>query len=125
MAEIFNILDDNGISILNISIATRKTIDQVNTDSAPITPDELDIYTQADSADKIIIVTAAGNDSLPQPAASAGLPVLFPELKTHYVTTVTVDETGEIGELSNYCGLAYETCIAAPVEWCTKPLQRP
>ena len=116
IVEVFDILDDNNIDILNISLASRKTIDQVDADSAPITPERLEIYKQENRADKIIIVTGTGNNSLPQPAGSAGLPVLFPELKTHYVATVIVDETGEIGELSNYCGLAHETCIAAPVD---------
>ena len=114
MAEVFDILDDNGIDILNISLGSQKSIDQVDADSAPITPENLEIYKQENRADKIIIVTATGNDSLPQPSSSAGLPVLFPELKTHYVATVTVNENGEIGGLSNHCGLAHETCIAAP-----------
>ena len=116
LPEIFNILDDNDISILNISIALRKTIDQFDVDTIPVSQNTLEIYKQENRADKIIIVTGTGNDSLPQPAGSAGLPVLFPELKTHYVATVIVDENGEIGELSNYCGLAHETCIAAPVD---------
>ena len=116
LAEVFDILSDNGIGILNISLGSQITIDKVDTDTVPVPQNTLSIFRQENRADKIIIVTSTGNDSLSQPAATAGLPVLFPELKTHYVATVIVDENGEIGELSNYCGLAHETCIAAPVD---------
>ena len=44
----------------------------------------------------------------------SGLPVRFPELKEVLIAVVAVDSNGDIASFSNRCGIAWESCIAAP-----------
>ena len=115
IAEIMDIAREENIRILNISISSGDRIDEHESlDTVPIHQTKIDSYKQTGHDDKIIIVTATGNDSYPQPTSSAALPVFVPELKGHYIATAATHEDGSIGELSNHCGQAAEWCIAAP-----------
>ena len=115
IAEIMEIVREENIRILNISISSGDRIDEHESlDTIPIHQIKIDAYKQTGHDDKIIIVTATGNDSYPQPTSTAALPVFVPELKGHYIATAATHEDGSIGELSNHCGQAAEWCIAAP-----------
>ena len=48
------------------------------------------------------------------PSVVAGLPVRFPELRANNIAVVAIDQDGSIAEFSNRCGIAWESCIAAP-----------
>ena len=76
-------------------------------------------------ADKVIIVWAAGNagsstlsnGQTPQhdsPNLWAGLGAYFPELQRNTIAVVALDEDGSIASYSNRCGIAKNSCIAAP-----------
>ncbi|MGR3984484.1 MAG: S8 family serine peptidase, partial [Gammaproteobacteria bacterium] len=65
-------------------------------------------------ADKIIVVWAAGNNSESAPALTAGLGVDFPELQSHVLAVVAVEQDGIIADFSNRCGAAKNFCLAAP-----------
>ena len=81
--------------------------------------------TGTDDADKNILVWAAGNagnERLPDgtapdsssPEINAGLGVVFPELRSHVLAVVALDQDGGIASYSNYCGIAQSFCVAAP-----------
>ena len=115
LPEIINTAHEENIRILNISIGSGDRADDYNSlDAVPVPEIELNAYLQADNENKIIIVRGAGNDSYPHPSSDAALPHFVPELSGHYIATVTTNEDGTIGELSNHCGLAADFCIAAP-----------
>ncbi|MGR3913527.1 MAG: S8 family serine peptidase, partial [Gammaproteobacteria bacterium] len=68
-------------------------------------------------ADKIIIVRGAGNDGSAystSPALTSGLGVHFPELRSHVLAVVAVDQDGVLSNFSNPCGSAKDFCLAAP-----------
>ena len=48
------------------------------------------------------------------PAVFAGLPVRFPELRENLIAVVAVDRNGDIASFSARCGIARDSCIAAP-----------
>ena len=50
------------------------------------------------------------------PGVLAGLPARFPELKANHIAVVAVNQKKEITFFSNRCGIAWESCIAAPGE---------
>ncbi|GGF00687.1 S8 family serine peptidase [Stappia taiwanensis] len=61
-----------------------------------------------------VYVWANGNDGLPSVSLEAGLPVLAPELKGHWIAVAALERTGEIAPYSNRCGIAATWCISAP-----------
>ena len=76
-------------------------------------------------ADKTIIVIAAGNNGsqrLPDgsparkdsPNVFAGMGAHFPELQSHILAVVALDQDGTIASYSNHCGIAKAFCFAAP-----------
>lgn len=65
---------------------------------------------------KTIWVFPTGNRSKSNPDTEGYLPVHFPELRSHVVAAVAVDETGVIADYSNRCGNAGDFCIAVPGE---------
>lgn len=78
-----------------------------------------------DDADKNILIWAAGNAGgrllasgetadTDSPEISSGLGVVFPELRSHVLTVVALDQDGEIADYSNHCGIAKSFCLAAP-----------
>ena len=78
------------------------------------------------NADKSIFVWAAGNSGgLTDPSTMAapnhatphllaGLSLHFPELQSHSLAVVALDQNGTIAGYSNRCGSAASFCIAAP-----------
>lgn len=68
------------------------------------------------AAAKTIWVFPTGNRSKSNPDTEGYLPVHFPELRSHVVAAVAVDESGVIADYSNRCGNAGDFCIAAPGE---------
>ncbi|MGR3915135.1 MAG: S8 family serine peptidase, partial [Gammaproteobacteria bacterium] len=78
-------------------------------------------------ADKIIFVWGAGNSGpssgmdlgIPpstSPGLWAGLGAVFPELQSHVLAVVAVDQQGVIEDYSTPCGAAQNFCLAAPAE---------
>ncbi len=76
-------------------------------------------------ADKTIIVMSAGNNGsqrLPNgsparkdsPNVFAGMGAYFPELQSHVLAVVALDQDGTIASYSNHCGIAKAFCFAAP-----------
>ena len=115
--EIMAVARTENIRILNISTASTTFIDEHEIlDTIPVSKSQINAYIQADQEDKIIIVTATGNDTYTQPTSSAGVPVFVPELRNHYIATITTQENGTIGKLANHCGIAADWCIAAPTD---------
>ena len=39
---------------------------------------------------------------------------MIPEIQGHSIAVVSIDESGEISDFSNRCGVAQDYCIAAP-----------
>ena len=81
--------------------------------------------TGKDHADKNIVVWAAGNAGgrrleggtaaiFDSPEISPGLGVAFPELRSHVLAVVALDQDGTIAGYSNHCGIAKSFCLAAP-----------
>ena len=50
------------------------------------------------------------------PAVMAGLPARFPELRANLIAVVSVNSNGDISGFSARCGIARDSCIAAPGE---------
>ena len=61
-----------------------------------------------------IIVFAGGNSQFTDPSPEAGLPYLFPELRSTWVAVVAVNNSGDKPNYTNRCGVAADWCIAAP-----------
>ena len=68
----------------------------------------------AAKASNLLTVFAAGNSSLSDVSVMAGIPVLMPEYAGHILGVVAVDDTNTIADFSNRCGIAKDTCLAAP-----------
>ena len=121
LGQIFTDARAAGTRILNISLGHGRHVTENDTaDTADFNPITATAFTQSGFDDKIIIVTGTGNDSHPQPQASAAIPLYVPALKGHFIATAVAREDGSIGSLSNHCGLAADFCIAAPTE--AKPI---
>ncbi len=76
-------------------------------------------------ADKKIVVWAAGNAGgrsdlngvaarFDSPELLSGMSAYFPELQSHVLAVVALDQDGEIADYSNRCGIAKDFCLAAP-----------
>lgn len=61
-----------------------------------------------------LMVFAAGNESKKQPGIMAALPQYLPELESHYLSVVGVDDGKNLSEYSNHCGVSKNWCVAAP-----------
>ena len=100
----------------------------------------INAFKQSGSSSKTVFIWAAGNsngDDCDQndfpashqglcenghvnavsPGVLAGLPARFPELRTNHIAVVAVDQNGDIASFSNRCGIAADSCIAAPGEY--------
>ncbi len=76
-------------------------------------PNLLAAFRAAVTAGKVIVF-AAGNSGLNNPEGEGGLPYLFPELTSLWLTAVSVNPTGTIPTYSDRCGVAAAYCLAAP-----------
>lgn len=74
---------------------------------------EIDAYRRAAAADRVVVF-AAHNASLPNPAPRAGLPFHAPDLQPYWLAVVAIDQAGSIASYSNRCGVAAAWCLAAP-----------
>ncbi len=99
-------LRDN-VDIFSFSFSVAVSIDQFNDRSElfAVVPLELD--------DSFLYAASGGNDrALTSVSATAGLPVLMPELRDNYVAVVGINAAGVLH--SAPCGIAADWCIAAP-----------
>lgn len=62
----------------------------------------------------LISVYAAGNGEGGESSVTAGLPLLLPELRGHWVSVVALGDDGLIADYSSQCGIAMNWCLAAP-----------
>ncbi|MGR3915158.1 MAG: S8 family serine peptidase, partial [Gammaproteobacteria bacterium] len=106
-----------GATIVNHSITVGERIDGYDPDDVrkyfKHTAAELAQESTPD-ADKIIIVWAADNYENASPGLWAGLGAVFPELQSHVLAVVAVDQGGVIADFSSRCGSAKGFCLAAP-----------
>ncbi|MGB0342151.1 MAG: S8 family peptidase [Parvibaculales bacterium] len=63
---------------------------------------------------KAIHVWAAGNNAAPQITVSSAWPVLFPDLAGLGIAVAGLGDDGDLGLVSNACGVAAAHCLAAP-----------
>lgn len=122
------------IDFLNLSLTVQGLIERYGEAvlREPMKP-LVAVMAQADSAEKLVFVWAAGNShgNTCDPAldecvdgrvaASSvsllpGLAARFPELKPQTVAVVAIGRDGGIADFSNRCGIAEDYCLAAPGE---------
>jgi len=61
-----------------------------------------------------LLVFAAGNESRSEVSSTAGLPYLFPELESQWITVASSDSSNMLSSFSNRCGIAANFCLTAP-----------
>lgn len=61
-----------------------------------------------------LLVFAAGNESRSEVSSTAGLPYLFPELESQWITVASSDSSNVLSSFSNRCGIAANFCLTAP-----------
>jgi subtilase-type serine protease len=62
----------------------------------------------------LVSVHAAGNGRGGQASVAAGIPLLLPELRDHWVSVVALGKGDRIEAYSSQCGVAMSWCLAAP-----------
>ena len=126
---------DRRVDILNLSFSYHGLISRYTEDNLRASlPQTLAVLAQGDAAEKAILVWAAGNlNGFPcQPGAAdcangrldagsvtvlPGLTARIGELQGHSVAVVALGlDGGRIADWSNRCGIAADSCIAAPGE---------
>ncbi|CAJ2376716.1 MAG: putative Autotransporter [Arenicellales bacterium IbO2] len=119
---------DAGAGVINFSFGTAGLIDRYDEDEVRKRfkhTAAMFAQSNVDDADKLIVVWAAGNAqgrNYPNGARVeatsvellSGLGAYFPELQSHVLAVVSVDQNGEISSFSNRCGIAKSFCLAAP-----------
>ena len=134
------------LDFVNASFGFRSIIDMYSeSDLTSNLDNTVNALKQSGSSSKTVFIWAAGNsngDSCEKshfpaghqklcvngkvnavsPGVLAGLPARFPELRENLIAVVAIrkngenGENGEIASFSNRCGIAWESCIAAPGE---------
>ena len=126
------------LDFVNASLGFRSIVDMYSkSDITSNLGNHINAIKQSGSSSKTVFVWAAGNahgdpcdeNDFPtghkdlcdngrvnavSPGLLAGLPARFPELRANHIAVVAVDRNEEIAFFSNRCGIAWETCIAAP-----------
>ena len=126
------------LDFVNASFGFRSIIDMYSeSDLTSNLSNTVNALKQSGSSSKTVFVWAAGNSNgddcdendfparlrnfcvngkvnAVSPGVLAGLPARFPELRENLIAVVAIDENGDIAEFSNRCGIAWESCIAAP-----------
>jgi subtilase-type serine protease len=74
---------------------------------------QIDVFKRAVALDSVIVFST-GNEYQSQPNTQAGLPYYAPELARNWLAVTAVDQSGEIVDYANRCGLASAWCLAAP-----------
>ena len=122
------------VDILNLSFGYRGLIDRYTEQELRASYGAtIAALAQADAAEKVILVWAAGNShgdacdpsdsgycrdqtlDAVSPGILAGLPAFIEELRGHSIAVAALSPAGgEIASFSNRCGIAADFCIAAP-----------
>lgn len=103
-----------GIRIFNNSWGSAWDVTQASvTDAENHLGVELDAYRRAVEADAVL-VWSAGNAHFANAELYAGLPYLFPELKSNWIAVASVDQALELSSFSSACGVAAMWCVSAP-----------
>ncbi len=126
------------LDFVNASFGFRSIIDMYSeSELASNLGNLINALKQSGSSSKTVFVWAAGNangdtcDETDFPASHrnlcdngqvdavspgvlAGLPARFPELRENLIAVVAINMDGDIASFSNRCGIAWESCIAAP-----------
>lgn len=105
-------LVDEGVRIINNSYGGNFVTDTTAEQFEASWPDVLATYRYAVSQDGLLIF-AAGNSGGVQPSDLAGLPHLFPEFETGWLSVVASGPL-HMPNWSNMCGVAMNWCLAAP-----------
>ena len=128
------------LDFVNVSLGFSSIIDMYSkSDLASNLGNLVNALKQSGSSRKTVFIWAAGNahgapcneNDFPtghqdlcdngqvnavSPGVLAGLPARFPELRANLIAVVAVDSNGDITSFSNRCGIARDSCIAAPGE---------
>ena len=126
------------LDFVNASLGFRSIVDMYGkSDITSNLGNHVNAIKQSGSSSKTVFIWAAGNahgdpcdeNDFPtghknlcdngrvnavSPGLLAGLPARFPELRANHIAVVAVDENEEIAFFSNRCGIAWQSCIAAP-----------
>lgn len=121
------------VDILNLSFSYSGIIENYNERDLRMNfPKTIAAQAQAGAEEKRILVWSASNDNgalctlgtpncdssgyitASSPSITAGLAAKISELASHSIAVVALDEDGTIAGFSNRCGIAQNTCIAAP-----------
>lgn len=122
-AEIFNRLNRHA-DVVNLSFARTYGITGTSRDRLlTVYPEMIEALKQANrpASERTVYVWSAGNagriadtEIKGSVLLYSGMPYRIPELQGHSLAVVAVDNTGNIANYSNHCGVAKEFCLAAP-----------
>ena len=123
--QLFEIFNDFNVDIVNNSYGfSGNVIDYTESQVRFAFPKTIEEMAQVGVPDseKTIYVWAAGNAGgyadqgvdYSSPELLAGMAYMIPEIQGHSIAVVSIDESGEISDFSNRCGVAQDNCIAAP-----------
>lgn len=119
-----------GSSVANLSFgfsgyaASRFHVEDIKREFRPLA--NLLAQSETPPENKVILVYSAGNEGalaytatgqelvFDSPSVFKSLALPFPELRSHILVVVAVNEDGGIRRASNRCGLAKDFCLAAP-----------
>ena len=98
----------NFVNALKQTGSSRKTVFVWSAGNAHGDPcDKNDFFARQD-------LCVGGRVNAVSPGVMAGLAARFPELRDTLIAVVAVQPNGEIASFSNRCGIARDSCIAAP-----------
>ena len=123
--QLFEIFNDFNVDIVNNSYGfSGNIIDYTESQVRFAFPKTIEEMAQegVPDSEKTIYVWAAGNAGgytdqevdYSSPELLAGMAYMIPEIQGHSIAVVSIDESGEISDFSNRCGVAQDYCIAAP-----------
>lgn len=122
-ADIFNRLNRRA-DVVNLSFARTYGITGTSRDRLlTVYPEMIEALKQTNrpASERTVYVWSAGNAGLisnieikSSVLLYSGMPYRIPELQGHSLAVVAIDNTGNIANYSNHCGVAKEFCLAAP-----------
>jgi subtilase-type serine protease len=124
-AQALAALEQEGVKVINLSLATLK-ISWKNITPAQVAnhPGLMDFIlkdptTQASKATAekgILLVWGTGNDGEAQPSPNALLPYFIPEVEDHWLAVTATNSNNTLWKQADRCGAAAAWCLAAPGE---------
>ena len=125
IAGMFTQMNADGVRAINHSWGLSSEPDQTQIDAfyADLSMHQhLSIFAEGSREKGLIQVWAAGNTTavIPSPEQSpiaglyATLPRAFPDIEPYWLSVVNVDQTLQLSNRSNRCGLSANWCVAAP-----------